>query len=73
MFVFATGVIAWWISSGIEKDDEPSKTPDEAARWEIQVLGWTSAVLYVSKPVLSCLSHLIQSRETVRGKDTANP
>lgn len=44
LFVFGTGVIAWWISSSLDYDDVP-ETP---AGWTVQLIGWTSAILYVS-------------------------
>lgn len=46
LFVIATGVIAWWISSGLEKEESPD-VPDEAVGWKIQLVGWTSAALYL--------------------------
>lgn len=49
-FVFATGVTAWWISNHSTSKHRPA--PDHPSEgkltWTIQILGWTSAVLYLS-------------------------
>jgi hypothetical protein len=47
IFVFSTGVLAWWISRNAEKTEEPPKHPTATVGWIVQILGWTSAVLYV--------------------------
>ncbi|GLB38390.1 putative protein with repeated motif present between transmembrane helices in cystinosin, yeast ERS1p, mannose-P-dolichol utilization defect 1, and other hypothetical proteins [Lyophyllum shimeji] len=44
VFVVVVGVMAWWISSVL--DARPTSPPTKI-RWEAQVLGWTSAVLYL--------------------------
>ncbi|RDB18024.1 putative vacuolar amino acid transporter YPQ1 [Hypsizygus marmoreus] len=46
LFVFATGVLGWWIGNVTEDEKRPSP-PQGDLRWQIQVLGWTSAVLYL--------------------------
>ncbi|KAF8158868.1 hypothetical protein K438DRAFT_1909956 [Mycena galopus ATCC 62051] len=51
IFVFATGVLAWWISRNTEKTEEPSKPPSAAVQWTVQILGWTSAVLYLGSRI----------------------
>jgi len=47
LFVFGTGVIAWWISSSLDYDDVP-ETP---AGWTAQLIGWTSAILYLGSRI----------------------
>ncbi|KAJ7259517.1 PQ loop repeat-domain-containing protein [Mycena haematopus] len=47
IFVFATGVLAWWINRNTEKTEEPSQPPSAAVQWTVQILGWSSAVLYL--------------------------
>jgi len=51
VFVFAVGVIAWWISSSINHNGHEAPTkppPQEGGRaWAVQILGWSSAVFYV--------------------------
>ncbi|KAF4590718.1 hypothetical protein EYR40_009315 [Pleurotus pulmonarius] len=47
LFVCAAGVAAWWISSITASDEEIPQHPRKALRWEIQVIGWTSAMLYL--------------------------
>ncbi|KAJ7644217.1 PQ loop repeat-domain-containing protein [Roridomyces roridus] len=48
LFVFATGVLAWWISSNTGYTQLPPKSPPSATvSWIIQILGWTSAVCYL--------------------------
>ncbi|KAJ7927970.1 PQ loop repeat-domain-containing protein [Mycena leptocephala] len=47
IFVFSTGVLAWWISRNAEKTEEPPKHPTATVGWIVQILGWTSAVLYL--------------------------
>ncbi|KAJ6559111.1 PQ loop repeat-domain-containing protein [Mycena vulgaris] len=51
IFVFATGVLAWWISSNAQKTEEPPKQPTATVQWTVQILGWTSAVLYLGARV----------------------
>lgn len=46
LFVCAAGVAAWWISSITASDEEIPQHPRKALRWEIQAIGWTSAMLY---------------------------
>ncbi|KAJ7459927.1 PQ loop repeat-domain-containing protein [Mycena latifolia] len=50
-FVVTTGVLAWWISRNTEKNEEPSKQPVASIQWTVQILGWTSAVLYLGARV----------------------
>lgn len=51
LFVFAVGVVAWWIGS-VPQDEAPAP-PQDDPRWDVQVLGWASAVAYV------CISPLL--------------
>lgn len=48
VFIFVTGVVAWWISGadGVEEDQERPELPTRI-KWTVQILGWSSAVLYV--------------------------
>ncbi|KAJ8520712.1 hypothetical protein ONZ45_g2506 [Pleurotus djamor] len=46
LFVCASGVLAWWISNGPTSEEESPQHPRKALSWEVQVIGWTSAVLY---------------------------
>jgi len=50
LFVFATGIVSWWISA------RPGGTPQKPSgpkipEFTIQLIGWTSAVLYLSARV----------------------
>lgn len=45
-FVMVTGVVAYLISERIQYEDSPALPPDTPLEWRIQVLGWTSALLY---------------------------
>lgn len=45
-FVMATGVIACLISERIQHEDPSPLLPDTPLEWRIQVIGWTSALLY---------------------------
>lgn len=45
IFVFAMGIAAWMLNGNASKDDSTSK-PAEGLQWKIQVIGWSSAVLY---------------------------
>ncbi|KAL0961426.1 hypothetical protein HGRIS_006372 [Hohenbuehelia grisea] len=51
LFVCATGVIAWWISGGPSDEEEHPKHPRQASKWAIQLIGWTSAILYLGARV----------------------
>ncbi|KAK7048432.1 PQ-loop-domain-containing protein [Favolaschia claudopus] len=51
IFVFATGVLAWWISLNTEKVEEPPHHPTAAVRWTVQIFGWASAVLYLGSRI----------------------
>lgn len=46
LFVFATGVAAWWISDSVE-NDHGSEPKGPTGGWKIQLTGWTSALLYL--------------------------
>jgi hypothetical protein len=45
LIVFATGVISWWISTRYQYDAQKPSGP-KASELTIQVIGWSSAVLY---------------------------
>ncbi|KAJ7610683.1 hypothetical protein B0H17DRAFT_1118018 [Mycena rosella] len=47
VFVIITGILAWWISSNTDKTEAPPKHPSATIRWTVQILGWSSAVLYL--------------------------
>lgn len=52
-FVIVVGIAAWWISNAMHQGGEaPEKCPKSRLGWEIQVLGWSSAILYVCKQYL---------------------
>jgi solute carrier family 66 (lysosomal lysine-arginine transporter), member 1 len=54
VFVFAVGVIAWWISSSMhQRPPEPPRDRSKSLTWAIQILGWTSAILFVSSGITS--------------------
>ncbi|KAJ7600741.1 PQ loop repeat-domain-containing protein [Mycena floridula] len=50
LFVFGTGVIAWWISSKLEHSEEPD-VPAGSVGWKIQLVGWSSAALYLGSRI----------------------
>jgi len=47
VFVFATGVTAWSISSYFDKGEDIPERPDDSLEWNSQIMGWTSAALYI--------------------------
>ncbi|KAL0580628.1 putative vacuolar membrane transporter [Marasmius crinis-equi] len=48
LFVLATGTVAWWMSDSTKHPDEPSQNKMSPSRaWTIQVLGWSSAILFL--------------------------
>ncbi|KAJ7069758.1 PQ loop repeat-domain-containing protein [Mycena amicta] len=46
LFVSGTGIVAWWLTRNTEEAAPPAP-PSPAKGWTIQILGWTSAVLYL--------------------------
>lgn len=48
LFVFASGVISWWISTRSQAEDGVPQSPSEPeiSEWKIQLIGWASAILY---------------------------
>ncbi|KAF7298993.1 hypothetical protein MIND_00847500 [Mycena indigotica] len=46
VFVFATGITAWWLNRNTD-NSHPPPSPSIAMKWTIQILGWSSAVLYL--------------------------
>lgn len=52
-FVFITviGVMAWYMNNGSSKGTAPDKS--KTMQWVIQVIGWSSAVLYCECILLS--------------------
>ncbi|KAF9019024.1 PQ-loop-domain-containing protein [Hymenopellis radicata] len=53
VFIFVTGVVAWWISGAndVEEDQERPELPTTTIKWTVQILGWSSAVLYLGARV----------------------
>lgn len=49
IFVFATGVVAWAISGGEVREEVHKERTELPTRiqWIVQILGWSSALLYV--------------------------
>lgn len=44
IFVVTVGIFAWWIGNVVGEDES---TPPQKLRWEVQALGWASAILYL--------------------------
>jgi len=57
LFVFATGVAAWALDQRIHRGEDRSG-PDEVFEWKSQVLGWSSAVLFLSARIPQILKNL---------------
>lgn len=55
-FVVVVGVAAWWITEEDKDDDADLHNPTEGSRkwWAIQVLGWSSAMLFVCAQPRGC-------------------
>jgi len=53
LLVIASGFISWWVSvrSGNKEEAPQSPSEPETSEWKIQVIGWTSAVLYLGSRV----------------------
>ncbi|KZP31494.1 PQ-loop-domain-containing protein [Athelia psychrophila] len=53
LFVIASGVFSWWISlrSGNGKGAPQSPSELETSEWTIQLIGWSSAVLYLGSRI----------------------
>ncbi|SPO48619.1 uncharacterized protein PSANT_06310 [Moesziomyces antarcticus] len=60
LLVVATGVAAWWVAehSYGSDDDLPPAAPEPVGwRWDAQVAGWLSAILYLSSRVPQILKN----------------
>jgi len=55
-FVVATGIIAWLIQHNQDSDPDPRKIKD-VIEWRSQVIGWTSALLYLGSRVPQILKN----------------
>lgn len=55
-FVVGVGVAAWWITEEDKVDDPDLHNPMEGSKrwWAIQVLGWSSALLFVCAQPRGC-------------------
>jgi hypothetical protein len=55
-FVVGVGVAAWWITKDDNDDDADLHNPTEGSKrwWAIQVLGWSSALLFVCAQPRGC-------------------
>lgn len=54
LFVFASGVGAWYLSDSpddVSIPEKPGMGEEVELEWRGQVLGWTSAVLYLGSRV----------------------
>ncbi|KAJ7175935.1 PQ loop repeat-domain-containing protein [Mycena filopes] len=58
VFVFSTGILAWWISRNTEKPETSPKHPTAAVKWTVQILGWSSAVLYLGSRIPQIVKNL---------------
>ncbi|TFK52372.1 hypothetical protein OE88DRAFT_1657599 [Heliocybe sulcata] len=58
LFVFATGVAAWWISSVLNKVKDTPGRSDDRLEWRSQILGWTSAALYIGARIPQIFKNL---------------
>ncbi|KAF9267354.1 PQ-loop-domain-containing protein [Marasmius fiardii PR-910] len=59
VFVFATGTIAWWLSSSVGYPEEHSLSDRTTLRtWTIQILGWSSAILFLGARIPQILKNL---------------
>jgi len=57
IFVIATGVIAWLISQDEDSEPDPRRERD-AIEWKSQVLGWTSAFLYLGARIPQIIKNI---------------
>jgi hypothetical protein len=75
-FVFIAGISAWWLNNDhVDEQDEGSKPLE----WNIQVIGWLSAILYcgfldvlVPSPSLISRRHPVGARIPQIGKLDGN-
>jgi len=56
LFVFATGITAWALDQRVHGDGAGAK-PDEVFEWKSQLLGWTSAILFLGARVPQILKN----------------
>ena len=46
LFICAAGITAWWMSKGTEKGDQGPKHRTKELERTVQLIGWTSVLLY---------------------------
>ncbi|TFK40840.1 PQ loop repeat-domain-containing protein [Crucibulum laeve] len=56
LFVIAVGVSAWWLSNDVQETSVP-EIPENETPWSVQILGWTSAVLYLGARIPQILKN----------------
>ncbi|KAF8195449.1 PQ loop repeat-domain-containing protein [Pholiota molesta] len=57
-FVVSVGVCAWWVTSGVKHDNGFVDTTEQGARWwAIQILGWSSASLFLGARIPQILKN----------------
>ncbi|KAH7919065.1 PQ-loop-domain-containing protein [Leucogyrophana mollusca] len=57
MFVAGTGVAAYFISDWLDDGSPSSLQSGEGTEWSIQIIGWTSAVLYLGSRIPQILKN----------------
>jgi len=56
-FVCGMGIAAWWVSEHVNLDEGATEPPAGSLSWLIQLLGWTSAVLYLGARIPQILKN----------------
>jgi len=56
VFVVATGVVAWSVSSRGTSEPDPRR-PRDVIEWKSQLIGWTSAILYLGSRIPQILKN----------------
>jgi len=57
-FICAAGIVAWWINDGASREETEPRHRTKRSDMTIQLIGWTSALLYIVARIPQILKNL---------------